>query len=96
MRYKFQVENIKCGGCTNTINTKLREVEGVLDVLVDIDEKKVTVVTDKDNDDNIRQALSKKLTRLGYPETGTINTNGLMTKAASYVSCAIGKVSGKS
>lgn len=96
MQYKFQVENIKCGGCTNTIKTKLRELDGVKEVLVDIDDKQVTVITESANDANIRQTLCEKLARLGYPETGTIGSNRLMTKATSYVSCALGKVSGKS
>ena len=96
MQYQFQIENIKCGGCSNTIIAKLQEVDGVKDVLVDIDDNLVTVITESSNDANIRQILCKKLTRLGYPETGTIGSNRFMTKATSYVSCALGKISGKS
>lgn len=81
---------------SNTIIAKLQEVDGVKDVLVDVDDKLVTVITESANGDNIRETLCKKLTRLGYPETGTIGSNRLMTKATSYVSCALGKVSGKS
>jgi copper chaperone len=93
---QFKIENIKCGGCSNTIITKLQEVDGVKNVLVDIDDKLVTVITESPNDTNIRQTLCKKLTRLGYPETGAIGSNRFMTKATSYVSCVLGKVSGKS
>jgi len=42
-----------------------------------------------------RHAITKKLTKLGYPEMGTADSDRLMVKAASYVSCALGKVSGK-
>ena len=96
MHYSFEVENIRCGGCANTITMKLAEMDGVKEVHVDVDEKKVTVSTNPSSDPNIRQTLSEKLAKLGYPERGTIGSNGLMTKAASVVSCAIGKVSNKS
>lgn len=95
MQYSFEVENIRCGGCTNTISMKLTEMDGVNDVQVNVDEKKVIVNVDS-SDDDIRLALSKKLAKLGYPEKGSVDSNGLITKAASVVSCAIGKVSKKS
>lgn len=96
MHYSFEVENIRCGGCANTITMKLTEIDGVKEVHVDVDEKKVIVSTNSASDANIRQTLSEKLAKLGYPEIGTIGSNGLMTKAASVMSCAIGKVSNKS
>jgi len=74
----------------------LTEINQVKEVHVDIDERKVIVNTNPDSDDNIRSILGEKLAKLGYPETGTVDSNGLMTKAASVVSCAIGKVSNKS
>jgi len=43
MQYDFKVENIKCGGCTNTIITKLREIDGVKDVNVNIDDNEVNI-----------------------------------------------------
>lgn len=96
MQYSFVVENIRCGGCVNTITTKLTEINQVKQVDVDIEAQKVIVNTDSDSDSNIRQILSEKLAKLGYPETGTADSNGLMTKATSIVSCAIGKISNKS
>ena len=95
MQYNFEVENIRCGGCANTITKKLREINGVNDVYVNVDEKQVIVTTDSANDTNIRQTLGERLAKLGYPEIGTIGSNRLMTKATSVVSCAIGKVSNK-
>ena len=95
MQYNFEVENIRCGGCANMITRKLREINGVIEVHVSVDEKQVIVTTDPANNANIRQALGERLAKLGYPEIGTIGSNRLMTKATSVVSCAIGKVSNK-
>ena len=64
MQYDFEVENIRCGGCTNTIAKKLREIDGVKDVHVKIDEKKVIVTTNSANDANIRQTLGKKTCKI--------------------------------
>ena len=95
MHYSFEVENIRCSGYANTITMKLTEIDEVRDVHVDVDEKKVIVSVDPVSDENIRQTLSEKLAKLGYPEIGAIGSNGLMTKATSVVSCAIGKISSK-
>ena len=97
MQYSFEVENIRCGGCTNTITKKLREIDGVKDVHVNIEQKQVQVIvnTKAAIDSNIRQTLGEKLAKLGYPEKGTIGSDSLITKATSVVSCAIGKVSNK-
>ncbi len=96
MEYKFQVENIRCGGCANTITKKLREINGVKDVHVNVEDKQVIVTTEPTIDAEIHHILSEKLVKLGYPEVGTIGSNSLKTKATSVVSCAIGKVSNKS
>lgn len=97
MQYSFQVENIRCGGCSNTITTKLLKIEGVKDVLVHVDDKQVVVTTESSiQDNNFKQTLSVKLEKLGYPETGSVGADRLKNKAASVVSCAIGKISSKS
>lgn len=96
MQYNFKVENIKCGGCTNTIITKLREIDSVKDVEVNIDDSEVNVITDSEIQADTRQMITNKLTKLGYPEMGSTDSDRLMVKAASYVSCALGKVSRKS
>jgi copper chaperone len=96
MEYNFQVENIRCGGCANTITKKLREINGVNDVYVNVEDKQVIVTTESATDDEVHQILSEKLFKLGYPEVGTIGSNNLKAKATSVVSCAIGKVSSKS
>jgi len=96
MEYNFQVENIRCGGCANTITKKLREINGVKDVHVNVEDKQVIVTSESSTYDNIHHILSEKLVKLGYPEVGTIGSNNLKAKATSVVSCAIGKVSNKS
>ena len=92
MEYKFQVENIRCDGCANTITKKLKAINGVESVDVSIESKKVVVTTTAATDDQIHDTLSKRLAKLGYPEAGT-KGDTLKAKAASVVSCAIGKVS---
>jgi copper chaperone CopZ len=96
MKYTLQVENIKCGGCANTISSKLKEIEQVQDVMINVDEQQVVVTTKPGTDEDIRAMLAKRLARLGYPEAGSAEANSMITKATSFVSCALGKVSGKS
>lgn len=83
---EIQIENLKCGGCASTITKGLLDVKGVENVTVDVEKSIVTVTTTSPNFDEIKQ----KLTKLGYPETGSKNT--VLHKAKSYVSCAIGKI----
>ena len=96
MKYKFQVENIRCGGCANTIAKKLIEINGVEDVDINVEDKQVIVTTKPTIDAEIHQALGERLLKLGYPEVGKKGANSLKVKAASIVSCAIGKASDKS
>lgn len=70
----------------NSIRTALLKISGVIAVDISKEEDKVTisgVAVDKEE-------LVMKLASLGYPEKGN---NNLMSKARSFVSCAIGKVS---
>jgi copper chaperone len=88
MNIILDVENIKCGGCANTINTKVMIFEGVTDVAVDIEAGKVSIQGDEEKWDNYAAGLAK----LGYPETGSVQ--GLKSagaKAKSFVSCAVGR-----
>jgi len=43
MNLDIRVENIKCGGCANSIEKKIRAISGVSDVVVDIENGKVVV-----------------------------------------------------
>jgi len=90
MSFSIAVENIKCGGCANSIRKALSAVEGVTSVAVDIEQGEVRV----DGGEAARAAVAKRLLELGYPERGTASGIGSATaKAKSFVSCAIGRMS---
>ena len=84
MEQQFEVENIKCGGCMNSIKNALLKLEGVTGV--EINKEIDTVLV---NGNFNREAIVEKLNDLGYPEKGN---NSLISKAKSYVNCAIGRV----
>lgn len=80
------VENIKCGGCMNSIKTALMKLKGVTEVQIVKEEDKVAVVGNGFD----AQMVLEKLASLGYPEKGN---NSLLSKAKSMVSCAVGRMS---
>ena len=84
MTYEIAVENIKCGGCMNTIKTALMKIKGV--EVVDIDKETEIITVDGNAEKSI---LLNTLSGLGYPEKGQ---NNILKKARSYVSCTIGKM----
>jgi copper chaperone len=90
---KIQVENLKCGGCANTIKNGIREISGVKEVLVNPDEQWVEIKHEGAID---LDAILEKLKAMGYPKVGT--TEGLEKfgrNLKSYVSCAIGRIEGE-
>ena len=87
---KIIVENIKCHGCANTIRKEIAKLDGVKEVEVDVENAFVTV--DFDETVQNKENVVKRLTTLGYPEQGE---NSLKSKVVSYVSCAVGRVSGE-
>jgi len=90
MSFVVAVENIKCGGCANSIRKALSTIEGVTSVAVDIDRGEVRV----EGDEAARATVAKRLLELGYPEKGTASGVGsAAAKAKSFVSCAIGRMS---
>lgn len=88
MKQQFEVENIKCGGCVNSIKTALLKLEGVESIEVDKDIDTIALTGTIERD-----LVIKKLNDLGYPEKGQ---NTMVKKAKSYVSCAVGRMSDKS
>ncbi|WP_299556295.1 heavy metal-associated domain-containing protein [Seonamhaeicola sp.] len=87
MKATLEIQNLKCGGCANTITTRLSELEFVDDVKVNNEEDTVTFsYKDGDTLNTVKNLLAK----LGYPEVG--NKNAFTTKAKSFVSCAIGRM----
>ncbi len=90
MKRVFEVMNVKCGGCANTLKTKLEPIFGPVEVDLEMMPRKITVQIDDEQIDELRVQLRK----LGYPmvdedlgifEAGT-------AKAKSFVSCAVGKM----
>lgn len=83
------VENIKCGGCANSIKTKIKALEGVNDVTVNVEEGTVSIDGDEADRDNYIAALLK----MGYPEVDSVHgLESAGAKAKSFVSCAIGRM----
>lgn len=82
---RIEVENIKCGGCMNTIRRALLAVPNVQDVVIDKEHDLVEVMGNAD-----REVVVSVLAELGYPEKGK---NSLVSKAKSFVSCAVGRLS---
>ena len=88
---RLYVENIKCGGCGNTITKSLTAL-GLEQVVVDPESNTVEFLSPNSESD-ITKALDK-LKSLGYPLVNTEEgLKALLSKAKSYASCAIGKVS---
>ncbi len=84
---EITVENIKCGGCAASIARRLKAIPGVLEVGVDVAEGRVTLGSET----AVREEAVRILAEIGYPEPGA---NNLSSKAKSFVSCAIGRVTG--
>lgn len=82
------VQNLKCGGCASTIENKLNNLFNIYNVEVDVEK---SVVTFEYTDDLVLLGAKETLKILGYPEAGEANSFG--TKAKSFVSCAMGKMS---
>ncbi|OYU79631.1 MAG: heavy metal transporter [Flavobacterium sp. BFFFF1] len=82
--HQIEVENLKCGGCANSIEKALLKLQKVESVKVNVDNNIIVIVGDAD-----RQQIVEKLAEIGYPEKGN---NTVFCKAKSYLSCAIGKL----
>lgn len=90
MQQTFEVLNVKCGGCANTLIKSLANDFGEVNVDLECEPRKITLHIE----DNQTEKLKLKLRSLGYPlitdELNTLQT--LTTSAKSFVSCAIGKM----
>ncbi len=86
----FEVQNVKCGGCANTLKKSLLEEFGEVEVDLDVEPRKITLEIDPKQE----ELLKRKLRKLGYPlvidELGIFST--ATTTAKSFLSCAIGKM----
>jgi copper chaperone CopZ len=93
MKQTFQVQNVKCGGCANTLRKALEDDFGEVRVELRTTPREITLEIEEEKIPLLRQ----KLISVGYPlvdeELDTIDT--ISTKAKSFVSCAIGKMDQK-
>ncbi len=89
MSYTIAVENIKCGGCANSIRSKLIEQQLAAAVTVHIERGEVEI----DGDPDRRELAVAALAKMGYPQTGSVEgLKAATAKAKSFVSCAIGRL----
>ncbi|WP_422105605.1 heavy-metal-associated domain-containing protein [Winogradskyella sp.] len=90
MESTLKIQNLKCGGCANTIVTQLSKLIGVSMVTVNNDTDEVHF---NYNSETELKTVKKRLSELGYPMIG--EANPLPKKAKSFVSCAIGRLNKK-
>lgn len=90
MKQTFEVLNVKCGGCANTLTTKLFKEFGVVEVNLEVEPRMITL----DIEESSIPALRKQLIKLGYPmsDEDLSKLEGFTTTAKSFVSCAVGKM----
>ncbi|RKE90794.1 heavy-metal-associated domain-containing protein [Ichthyenterobacterium magnum] len=87
MKTTLNIQNLKCGGCANTIITRLEDLKHINNVIVDNDNHSVSFSYETENDYDEAKAL---LSKLGYPAEGELNP--ITKKAKSFVSCAVGRI----
>lgn len=87
MKTILQIQNLKCGGCANTIIRKIGNLEFVRNLEVDTDHDTLSFEPLPLEDLTV---IKRQLSIMGYPVIE--DSNSLVKKAASYVSCAMGKI----
>lgn len=90
MKKTFQVENVKCDGCANTLKKKLSNDFGCVDVDLDVFPRRITLEIKDDDINKLRVTLKS----IGYPMSDEkLDTiDNITTKAKSFISCATGKL----
>jgi copper chaperone len=87
--FQVEVENIKCGGCENSIVKGIKSVAQVSNLVIDRDKQLVSF----SGEASIKQTVIDKLRSMGYPEKGSVaGIAAGITNAKSFVSCAIGRM----
>ena len=85
----FKVQNVKCGGCANTLTTKLKSEFGEIEVNLEVMPREISL----EIEDAKIPALREALTSLGYPmaDEQLEFVQNTTAQAKSFVSCAVGK-----
>ncbi|GGG51276.1 heavy-metal-associated domain-containing protein [Bizionia arctica] len=87
MNTSIIVQNLKCGGCANTITNKLSKIKNISDLEIDIEGSKISFNYLHDDDISL---VKETLKKIGYPLD--LDQNTIVSKAKSYISCATGKL----
>lgn len=82
------IQNMKCGGCANTVTNTLNKIEGVSVDAVDAENGTVTL---KEWTSESLDEVKSELRRLGYPLEN--EDNPFLSKVKSYTSCVVGRMS---
>ena len=98
MSIVIAVENIKCGGCANSIKQKLNALQGIASLEIDVEAGSVAIKLEEgigqEQAAQVLSAVEDKLLTMGYPLVGSVEgLKAAGTKAKSFVSCAVGKMS---
>ncbi len=90
MKKSFEVLNIKCEGCANTIKKALSSDFEYIDIDLTKEPRIVTVDIKSDEDE---EKLKTILRSLGYPliDDDLSKTQEIGLKTKSFISCAVGK-----
>ncbi len=86
-RKTIVIQNLKCGGCANTIIKNLEKIEGLSEIRINHETSEVSYNTTKES---VVVEVENKLKALGYPSTNA--NNSIISKAKSLVSCATGRI----
>lgn len=82
------IQNLKCSGCSKTIEKALMEIEGLQSVEINVEESRIKYAI---KSHKINDQVENKLANLGYPLLDS--ENNTLHKINSFVSCAKGKLS---
>jgi copper chaperone CopZ len=90
MKQTFEVLNVKCEGCANTLKTKLAKEFGDVEVNLETMPRQITLNVKPEQIDELRNILKA----IGYPlsDEDLSTIENATTKAKSFISCAIGKI----
>ncbi|MDQ7084029.1 MAG: cation transporter [Sulfurovum sp.] len=90
LKQTFEVKNVKCGGCANTLKKALLQDFGEITVNLDVEPRQITLGIEEAD----IASLQSSLRTLGYPLTSdTLSTfETIGTTAKSFISCAKGKL----
>ena len=87
MQKAIIVQNLKCGGCVKNITSRIGEIASINQV---VDLATAAVSFTSESAEGVLK-VKETLKTLGYPPID--DSNNLISKAKSFVSCAMGKIS---